>query len=48
MKESPNVKQKEVEQWLLPVAAARLAEGIKSEVQYLCGIISRKMFEYGL
>jgi len=43
-----NVKQEDVEQWLLPVAAARLAEGIESEVPYLNGIIMRKMAEYGL
>jgi uncharacterized protein (TIGR02172 family) len=43
-----DVKPEEVEQWLLPVAAARLAEGIESEVVYLNGIIKRKMSEYGL
>jgi len=43
-----DVKHEDVEQWLLPVAAARLAEGIESEVPYLNGIIARKMSEYGL
>ncbi|MCL2378692.1 MAG: hypothetical protein FWC77_06175 [Defluviitaleaceae bacterium] len=42
------ITSEEVEQWLLPVAAARLAEGIESEVIYLSGIIKRKMYEYGL
>jgi len=35
----------DVEQWLLPVAAARLAEGIESETPYLHGIVMRKMLD---
>jgi len=37
-----------VDKWLLPVAAARLAEGIKSETPYLNGIIAKKMSDYEL
>ena len=40
--------QQNVNKWLLPVAAARLAEGIESEIPYLNGIIAKKMSEYGL
>ena len=43
-----DVKYEDVEKWLLPVAAARMAEGIESEVPYLNSIITRKMSEYGL
>jgi len=35
-----------VDKWLLPVAAARLAEGIESEAPYLHGIISKQMAEF--
>ena len=37
---------KEIEQWLLPVAAARLAENIESEKQYLNEIVQRKLIEH--
>jgi len=37
------ISQEEVEQWLLPVAVARLAEGIKPEIPYLNRIIKREL-----
>jgi len=43
--EVTGVKLEEIEQWLLPIAAARLAEGIESEVPYLNDIIMKKMSE---
>jgi len=42
------IKPEEVEQWLLPVATARLAEGIESEVPYLNRIIKRELSKLGL
>ena len=38
-----NTKMQQVEQWLLPVAAARLNEGIESELPYLKTIIKKKL-----
>ena len=38
-----NTKMKQIERWLLPVAAARLNEGIESELPYLNAIISKKL-----
>jgi len=38
------VTPKEVDRWLLPVAAARLAEDIEEETAYLSNIISRKLY----
>jgi len=46
--EITGITSEEVEKWILPVAAARLAEGVESEVPYLNDIIMRKMFEYRL
>ena len=46
--EVTGVTWEEVEQWLLPIAAARLAEGIESETPYLNDIIMKKMSAYRL
>ena len=35
----------EIDKWLLPVAAARLAEGIDEEAEYLYSIVSKKLLE---
>ena len=43
-----DVTLQNVDKWLLPVAAARLAEGIESETTYLNGIIAKKMSDYEL
>ncbi|MCL1820104.1 MAG: phosphotransferase [Oscillospiraceae bacterium] len=39
------VAWRDIEQWMLPVAAARLAEGIEPEIPYLNNIISSKLSE---
>ena len=35
----------EIDKWLLPVAAARLAEGIEEEGEYLYNIVSKKLLD---
>ena len=45
--EITGIKPGEVEEWLLPVAAGRLAEGIESEVPYLYGIIKENALPDG-
>ena len=39
------VTPEEINKWLLPVAAARLAEGIEEEAEYLKKIVTRELLE---